>query len=150
MFAQAKLYLYGAVLLAFVGLAGTLYVYKLKFEKAEILQQQAEQQRDTMMEVNKQILKAQEEDAKLRKKLFNDFKEARNDVEKYRKKIAEHDLSSLANNKPGLITLYARRATERVLRDIETAANGTAETMPGATTGGHPGDETPPSDSGGD
>lgn len=151
MFSQFKLYVLGAAALAFIGLAGTVYVYKLKFEKAEIKQQVAEQQRDTMMEVNKQILSAQAEDAKLREKLYSDFKGARDEAEEFKRKLAEHDLNALATAKPGLITLYARRATERVLRDIEAAANGgTAETLPGSTDSGRNKAETSPPNSGSD
>jgi hypothetical protein len=147
-FGLSNLYIYGAIALVLAGLVGTTYVYKLKFDKAQILQQVAEQQRDTMLKVNEQILEAQAADAKIRDKLYEDFKGARNEAETYRQKLADHDLSALAAAKPGLVTRLARRATDRVLRDIEAAANGgPTETVPESADSGHSETENPPTDS---
>jgi len=150
MFTQAKIYILGVVVLAFIGLAGTTYIYKLKFDKAEIQRDAAVEQVRTALLINERIIAAQVEDDKLRNKLFADFKGARDDAEKFKVKLASHDLSSLAKAKPGLITIYARRATDRVLRDIEAAANGTGPTMPVSPVSGHDTPPTPPTDSGGD
>lgn len=150
MFTQAKIYILGVVVLAFIGLAGTTYIYKLKFDKAEIQRDAAVEQVRTALLINERIIAAQVEDDKLRNKLFADFKGARDDAEKFKVKLASHDLSSLAKAKPGLITIYARRATDRVLRDIEAAANGTGPTMPVSPVSGHDTPPTPSADSGSD
>ena len=143
-----NLYIYGAVALVVIGLAGTVAVYKAKAETAQIKQEVAEQQRDTMLEVNQQILTANTEDAKLRDALYEDFKTARDDAEDYRTKLAKHDLSALAQAKPGLITRLARRATDKLLRQIEAAANSRAtEEVSEPTDSGHSKVETsPPND----
>ena len=140
-----NLYLYGGIAAMIIALSSATYIYKLKFDKALIQQQVAEQQRDTMLEVNNQILAANIADAKLRDKLYEDFKGARDDAETYRVTLAKHDLASLAAAKPGLITIYARRATDRVLRDIEAAANA-SEAVPEPASSGHGDAKTPSTD----
>ncbi|WP_020675560.1 hypothetical protein [Geopsychrobacter electrodiphilus] len=67
-----------------------------------------------------------------------DLAAAREEAQQYRKKFDDHDLRKLAAAKPGLITRFARRATERVLSDIESAINrkgdglsGSADSRPG-------------------
>jgi len=145
MFSQAKLYLFGGVLLALIALGTTAYIYKLKYERAEIERTQAQQQRDTMLEVNRQIIDGIARDASLRQKLYSDLKGARDAAETYKQKLASHDLSKLARAKPGLLTLLARRATKRVLDDIQTAVNRDAP-VPEPAERGQPEAETAPAD----
>jgi len=143
-----KFYIYGALALALLGSGAAVMIYKAKAETAVIKQEVAEQQRDTMMQVNKQILAAQAEDAKLRETIYADFKAARTETETYRQKLAKHDLSALAATKPGLVTRLARRATVRVLRDIEAAVNNpTDKTLPVSAPRRHGEAETSPADS---
>jgi len=148
MFSQLKLYLYGGLALVVVALATTSYIYKLKLDKSEVQREVATQQRDTMVQINKQIIEGIEKDALLKEKLYAELKEAREDAEKFRQKLSAHNLSELARNKPGLITRFARRATERVLSDIEAAANGgDSQAMSEPSSGGHAPSETTPPDS---
>ena len=56
--------------------------------------------------------------------------EARDEAQRYQKKFEDHDLAKLATAKPGLVTRFARRATERVLNDIEAAINQTSDRLP--------------------
>jgi predicted RNA-binding protein Jag len=124
------IYIYGVVAALIMTLAGTTYVLKIKLNTAEIKQEVAEDSLAAVTEANGRLLKAIEADTMLQTKLYNDYKAARDNANDYRQKLAEHDLSDLAKAKPGLITIYARRATERVLREIEAAANGTSEALP--------------------
>lgn len=145
MFSQAKLYLFGGALLAFCALSATAYIYKLKYDRADIERAVAQEQRDTMLEVNKQILAQNQLDATLRKKLYLDLKEARDAAEVFKQKLASHDLSKLARAKPGLLTLFARRATKRVLDDLESAVNRDRQ-VPKPAERGQPAPETAPAD----
>lgn len=54
---------------------------------------------------------------------------ARQQAQNERRKFDGHDLAELAARRSGLVTRYARRATERVLADLQHAING--ETGPG-------------------
>ena len=143
-----KLYIYAAVVIVVLGLSGTVMLYKAKAETSKIKQQVAEKQRDTMLEINQSIIEATAKDAELRSQLYEEFKGARDESEQFKQKLAEHDLSALAAAKPDTLTRLARAATERVLRDIETAANGrSAEEVPESSSSGHSETEASPANS---
>lgn len=64
------------------------------------------------------------------------------------RKVADLRLSKLASAKPGLVTRFARRATERLWVDFETETPGDRETdLPVSTPGGQAGPAGNPADS---
>lgn len=75
-----------------------------------------------------------------------DLAEARNAAQQYRQKFERHDLRKLAAAKPGLITRFARRATDRVLDDIESAINRKGDGLSGSAAGRPGAAEAPPAD----
>lgn len=150
MLSQFKIYAFAASALVVIGLAGTLYVYKLKYEKAVVERADAIAQRDTMLAVNQQILDGIQKDAELKQKLYKDLEEARNAAETYKQKFAEHDLAKLAAAKPGLLTLRAQRATQRVLDSIEAAINREAQSVSGpASSSGQSASQATPAEGAG-
>lgn len=137
MFANLKLYGLIAACVAIAGLASTAYIYKLKYDKADLQRASAIEQKEALEAINQNIIENIKKDAELRQQLYEDFKGARNEAESAKQKLASHDLSALAVAKPGLLTRLADRATQRVLDDIETAINQGTENVPESPASGH-------------
>lgn len=108
----------GVLALAFFG-----YRYVTNLQQSVISLSETIVQQKTALDTTNatldRVLEEAEENARLRKDLQDRLSTTANDLDVLRKKLADHDLTYLSNEKPGLIEKRINDATKNVFDSIE-------------------------------
>lgn len=108
----------GVLALAFFG-----YRYVTNLQQSVISLSETIVQQKTALDTTNatldRVLEEAEENARLRKDLQDRLSTTTNDLDVLRKKLADHDLTYLSNEKPGLIEKRINDATKNIFDSIE-------------------------------
>ncbi len=120
LFSGIKTFLIGGAVLSVVGFAAWMYISNLqdKLELERVNRIQAEQAAEKNLETVNRLSEEAEENEENRRRLERETREIRQRNDELRRLLLDHDLTNLAEEKPGLIEKRINDATKRVLEGI--------------------------------
>lgn len=122
-FSSIKMYIYLAVFMAFIGLAGSFYWYYSSSQATIATLNANNAKLEIAVETNEKTIKSLQKDIDVLNSTYSDLFQKFGDIERENRQLSDnlsqHDLGKLAEEKPGLVEEIINKATVDANRCFE-------------------------------